>query len=64
MEIKAVTEAETEGMHPGKEKIWKGVEELKSWEWTFGQTPEFENRFEGELSFGRVVSVLAVLALV
>ncbi|WWC61224.1 uncharacterized protein I303_103804 [Kwoniella dejecticola CBS 10117] len=33
-------------------KIWKGVEELKSWEWQYGQTPEFTNLLEGELSFG------------
>jgi lipoate-protein ligase A len=37
-------------------KVWDGVRELKSWEWTFGQTPEFSNDFEGDLSFGKVVS--------
>jgi lipoate-protein ligase A len=37
-------------------KVWNGVKELKSWEWTFGQTPEFSNDFEGDLSFGKVVS--------
>ncbi|GFZ46240.1 hypothetical protein JCM24511_04487 [Saitozyma sp. JCM 24511] len=35
-------------------KVWDGVRELKSWEWTFGQTPEFSNDFEGDLSFGKV----------
>lgn len=38
------------------EKVWKGVEELKSWEWTYGQTPEFDNDLETDLSFGKVVS--------
>jgi lipoate-protein ligase A len=38
-----------------EEKIWKGVEELKTWEWTFGQTPEFGNTIEGELSIGKIV---------
>ncbi|WVW83244.1 hypothetical protein I302_105263 [Kwoniella bestiolae CBS 10118] len=33
-------------------KVWKGVEELKSWEWQYGQTPEFSNELEGKLSFG------------
>ncbi|WWC69572.1 uncharacterized protein I206_103515 [Kwoniella pini CBS 10737] len=35
-------------------KVWKGVEELKSWEWQFGQTPEFTNLLEGQLSFGSI----------
>jgi lipoate-protein ligase A len=39
-----------------EDKVWDGVKELKSWEWTFGQTPEFSNDFEGDLSFGKVVS--------
>lgn len=38
------------------EKILKGIEELKSWEWTYGQTPEFNNEIEADLSFGSVVS--------
>lgn len=52
MEVKSINEEDSNGI----EKIWKGVEELKSWEWTYGQTPEFENHFEGDLSFGKVVS--------
>ena len=53
-------------------KIWKGVEELKvnaalisayfqSWDWKYGQSPEFTNVVEGDLSFGRVVSLEDVL---
>ena len=37
-------------------KVETGMQELKSWEWTFGQTPEFSNEIEGDLSFGSVVS--------
>jgi lipoate-protein ligase A len=28
-------------------KVWDGVKELKSWEWTYGQTPEFTNDIGG-----------------
>ncbi|WVR05086.1 hypothetical protein IAU60_002098 [Kwoniella sp. DSM 27419] len=35
-------------------KVWKGVDELKSWEWQYGQTPEFTNELDGEFSFGTV----------
>lgn len=37
-------------------KVWDGVEDLKSWEWQIGQTPEFTNVMTGELSFGRVTA--------
>lgn len=37
-------------------KVWKGVQELQSWEWQFGQTPEFSNEIQGDLSFGQLVS--------
>ncbi|WWC85362.1 uncharacterized protein L201_000225 [Kwoniella dendrophila CBS 6074] len=40
-------------------KVWKGVEELKSWEWQYGQTPEFTNSLEGELSFGSISASLS-----
>lgn len=40
-----------------EEKVWKGVEELKSWEWTYGQSPEFSNAFEGDVSIGNIVSL-------
>ncbi|WRT67011.1 uncharacterized protein IL334_003977 [Kwoniella shivajii] len=40
-------------------KVWKGVEELKSWEWQYGQTPEFTNSLEGELSFGSLSASLS-----
>jgi lipoate-protein ligase A len=36
-------------------KIDAGAQELKSWQWTFGQTPEFSNDIEGDLSFGSLV---------
>lgn len=57
IEVTTVNEEDTRGAEKSHEKIWKGVEELKSWEWTYGQTPEFENTLEAELSFGKVVSV-------
>ena len=41
---------------PQKDKVLAGVKELKSWEWTYGQTPEFSNEIEGDLSFGSIVS--------
>lgn len=37
-------------------KVLSGAEELRSWEWRYGQTPEFTNEFEDDLSIGRVVS--------
>ena len=37
-------------------KVLEGAEELKSWEWTYGQTPQFTNRLETTLSVGPVVS--------
>lgn len=40
-----------------EEKIQRGVAEMKSWEWTYGQSPEFSNTFEGDLSMGNVVRV-------
>jgi lipoate-protein ligase A len=55
MEIKVVEE----GLAI-EEKIWKGVEEMKTWDWTFGQTPEFSNVVEREFDFGRVVSHSAI----
>ena len=39
-----------------EEKVWQGVQELKSWEWVYGQTPEFTNLLQGEVSKGRLVS--------
>ncbi|CAJ0628590.1 13431_t:CDS:10 [Entrophospora sp. SA101] len=35
-------------------KINQYVDELKSWEWTFGQTPEFTHEFETEFKWGHV----------
>ncbi|WWD15807.1 hypothetical protein CI109_100231 [Kwoniella shandongensis] len=40
------------------ENVWKGVEELKSWEWQYGQTPEFSNEIQGEFSFGSISASL------
>lgn len=37
-------------------RVTDGARELKSWEWQYGQTPEFTNDIEGEVSIGRVVS--------
>ncbi|WVQ71546.1 hypothetical protein IAR50_001085 [Cryptococcus sp. DSM 104548] len=34
------------------EKIWKGYEELKSWGWEYGQTPEFTNTLEDSFPWG------------
>jgi len=42
-----------------EEKIWKGAEELKSWDWTYGQSPEFSNSFDGDLSIGNIVRASA-----
>ncbi|ODN84799.1 hypothetical protein L202_00669 [Cryptococcus amylolentus CBS 6039] len=35
-----------------EEKVWKGYEELKSWGWQYGQTPEFTNTLEQSFSWG------------
>ncbi|CAD6580417.1 MAG: Biotin/lipoate A/B protein ligase [Tremellales sp. Tagirdzhanova-0007] len=35
-------------------KVIDGAKELKSWEWQYGQTPEFTNDIEGEVSIGRI----------
>ncbi|ODO03447.1 lipoate-protein ligase A [Cryptococcus wingfieldii CBS 7118] len=35
-----------------EEKVWKGYEELKSWGWQYGQTPEFTNKLEESFSWG------------
>lgn len=36
-------------------KVWDGAAEMKTWEWEYGQTPEFTNTIEGTLSFGDLV---------
>ena len=41
-----------------EQKIWNGYEELKSWEWQYGQTPELTNELEGNFSFGDLASRL------
>lgn len=38
-----------------EDKIWTGVRDLMSWDWQYGQTPEFTNEFEGRLSIGELV---------
>lgn len=40
----------------GEKKVWDGVQELKTWEWEYGSSPEFSNLIEGQLSFGAIVS--------
>ena len=32
------------------------AEELQTWDWIYGQTPEFTNKIEKEFSWGHVVS--------
>ena len=44
-----------------EDKVWKGVEELKSWDWTYGQSPEFSNSFDGDLSIGNIVCLSETL---
>ncbi|KAL7422195.1 hypothetical protein Q5752_002841 [Cryptotrichosporon argae] len=39
-------------------KVWDGVAELKSWEWQYGQTPEFTNTLAAALSIGQVTASL------
>jgi lipoate-protein ligase A len=51
LQLKEVTESSIK-----EEKVWQGVQELKSWEWVYGQTPEFTNLLQGEVSKGRLVS--------
>jgi len=51
MPVNHVREADVE-----EKKVWDGVEELKTWEWEYGSSPEFSNLIEGELSFGSLVS--------
>ncbi|RSH86607.1 Biotin/lipoate A/B protein ligase [Apiotrichum porosum] len=37
-------------------KVWDDVADIKSWEWQYGQTPEFTNLITADLSFGRVTA--------
>ena len=37
-------------------KIWQGYDELKSWNWTYGQSPEFTHTIEGNFAVGDIVS--------
>lgn len=41
-----------------KEYVRKGFEELQTWEWQWGQTPEFTHALTAEFSWGKVVSQL------
>jgi lipoate-protein ligase A len=38
------------------EEVIKSKEELTSWDWIYGQTPEFTHDFEMDMSWGTVVS--------
>lgn len=49
----SVTRVREDEVH--EPKIWYGVEEMKTWEWEYGSSPEFSNLIEGELSFGSLV---------
>lgn len=51
MPVITVNEAEVK-----EKKVWEGVDEMKTWEWEYGSSPEFSNLIEGELSFGSLVS--------
>jgi lipoate-protein ligase A len=44
-------------------KVWEGVDELRSWEWQYGQTPEMTNELETTLSIGTLVSHFRNLCL-
>ena len=50
MEVHQVSEGQAK-----EKKIFGGAEELKSWEWQYGQTPEFTHLIEGDISIGRIV---------
>lgn len=39
-----------------EKKVWDGANEMQTWEWEYGSSPEFSNLIEAELSFGTVVS--------
>lgn len=57
-EEKPMTTCEVTESMVKEKKIWEGYEELKSWEWQYGQTPEFTNELEGNFSFGDLASHL------
>jgi len=40
-----------------EKKVLDGADEVRSWEWQYGQTPEFTNEIEGDLSIGKIVSL-------
>jgi lipoate-protein ligase A len=42
------------------EDIKKGMEELKTWDWEYGQTPLFTYTVEEKFSWGRVVSNISL----
>nr|KIR50581.1 lipoate-protein ligase A [Cryptococcus bacillisporus CA1280] len=64
-EEKSMTTCEVTESMVKEQKIWDGYEELKSWEWQYGQTPEFTNELEGNFSFGDLsISIAARHALI
>ncbi|KAL0250278.1 hypothetical protein I308_102451 [Cryptococcus tetragattii IND107] len=64
-EGKSMTTCEVTESMVKEQKIWDGYEELKSWEWQYGQTPEFTNELEGNFSFGDLsISIAARHALI
>jgi lipoate-protein ligase A len=52
MEIISVKEKEV-----SEPKILAGIDEMKTWEWEYGSSPEFSNIIQGELSFGSLVGI-------
>lgn len=38
------------------EKVLAGMEELRSWDWEYGGSPEFSNHFEGSVGSDKIVS--------
>ena len=40
------------------EYIRRGMEELKTWDWAYGQTPEFTYTLERTFGWGTIVRIL------
>jgi lipoate-protein ligase A len=57
MEIIRVKEKEI-----SEPKILAGVNEMKTWEWEYGSSPEFSNSIQGELSFGSLVGIICSIS--
>ncbi|GHJ85216.1 hypothetical protein NliqN6_1618 [Naganishia liquefaciens] len=42
------------GMDERADKVRRGMDEMKTWDWVFGQTPEFSITLSGTMSFGNI----------